>query len=366
MTATPDPERLIRRLRLALVLAAMLIGICLVAVIALLVYWNQYLLAPDGSSPFTRGPFVADVSSSEALIRWQGPAAGDVSVVAIAPDGSTVTARDGAFAGLAPGTRYAWTASVRGEPQASGSFATAPTAPDASVTFGVIGDYGSGSAHEHAVGRGLAAIDPAFTVTAGDNSYLLALPQLLDRNIFRPLLPVLREGPLVVDLGDHDTFGTGGRAITDAVGMPGAGLRYTWEYGPVQLLVLGVEGDAATVAYAKAALARPWPGVRFAVVHKPLKPGDPLSLALQGRVAAVFSGHLHRHERRVVDGTLAITTGTGGEGAGAAEFTRRSADAAFSTTDYGFARVQVEPREVRIDFIDERGRVRDTTTVPRP
>ena len=365
MSAPPDAERLIRRLRVALVLTAMLVGVALVGVIAILFYWNQYLLGSDGPSPFTRGPFVADVSEHGALIRWQGPAVRDVGVVAIAPDGSTVTARDGAFTGLEPGRRYAWTASVRGQAEAAGSFTTAPAAADAPVTFGVIGDYGSGSSHEYAVGRGLGAIDPAFTVTTGDNSYLLALPQLLDRNIFRPLLPALREGPLVVGLGDHDTFGTGGRAITDAVGMPGAGLRYVWEHGPVQVIMLGVEGDPATVAFAKEVLARPWDGVRFAVVHKPLKPGEPLSLALRGRVAAVFSGHLHRHERRVVDGTLTITAGTGGEGAGAAEFTRRSPDAVFSTTAYGFARVQVDAREIRIDFIDEQGRVRDTTAVPR-
>ena len=365
MSTPPAAARLIRRLRIALVALAMLVGVCAIAVLAVLWYWNGYLLQPDTSSPFTRGPFVADVSGSSALVRWQGAPARDVQVVAVAPDGTTAVARDGAFSGLAAGTRYAWTASVRGVPAAAGSFETAPTSPDAPVTFGVIGDYGSGSAHEYAVGRGLAAIAPAFTVTAGDNSYLLALPQLLDRNIFRPLLPAMQQGPLVVDLGDHDTFGTGGRYLLDAVGMPGAALRYTWRYGPVRVLVLGVESDPAAVAYARSALAQPWRGVTFAVVHKPLQPGDPLSLALKGRVTAVFSGHLHRHERRVVDGTTMITTGTGGEGAGAAEFTKRSADAAFSTTDYGFARVQVGARDVRIDFVDEAGRVLDSTTVPR-
>ena len=37
-------------------------------------------------------------------------------------------------------------------------------------------------------------------LTTGDNSYLLALPQLLDRNIFQPLRGVMSEAPLVVDL----------------------------------------------------------------------------------------------------------------------------------------------------------------------
>ncbi|MGI9116911.1 MAG: hypothetical protein ACR2JV_04670 [Gaiellales bacterium] len=360
-----DPARLIRRLRLALVLLAMLVGVCLVGVIAVLFYWNNYLLGSNAPDPFTRGPWVADVSSNSALIRFKGPAAKDVVLTAIAPDGRQVVATDGAFRGLEPGQRYAWTAAIDGMGRATGSFTPAPSSPDAPVTFGVIGDYGSGSAHEYAIGRGLAAIDPAFTVTAGDNSYLLALPQLMDRNIFDPLHDVLQEGPLVVDLGDHDMFVSGGKAVTDAIGMPGAGLRYTWAYGPVQIIVLGVESDPASIAYAKAQLAKPWDGVRFAVVHKPLKAGDPLSLALKGKVAAIFSGHLHRYERRVVDGTVSITAGTGGEGASTAEFTPKSADAVVSTTDYGFVRVRVTATGTSIQFIDEAGRVRDAVTVPR-
>ena len=358
-----DQSRLIRRLRVALVLCAMLVGVCVLAMLGILFYWQQYLLEGERTDPFTRGPFVADVSADSALVRWQGPSG--VKLLAAAPDGTTVTARDGRFTGLAAGTRYVWTASVDGVGAASGSFTTAPVNLLAPVTFGVIGDYGSGNEHEYAVGRGLAAIDPAFTVTTGDNSYLLALPQLVDRNIFRPLRPVMAEGPLVVTLGDHDTFYEDGRAITDAIGMPGAGLRYTWEHGGVQIIVLGIEPDAEAAAYARRVLAEPFDGVRFAVVHKPPQPGDPVVPVLKGRVAAVFSGHLHRHERRLVDGLLCITAGTGGKGPGNEDFTKQTPEAVFSTLDYGFARVQVDARQTRIEFIDEAGAVRDAVTVPR-
>lgn len=365
MSTSPDPARLIRRLRVALVLLAMLVGLCVLAVLGVLFYWQQYLLEAPRDDPFTRGPFVADVSGDSAIVRFSGPDAGSVRLVAAAPDGTTVEAAGGRFSGLEPGQRYVWTASVDGVGAASGSFTTAPADPEAPVTFGVLADYGSGNEHEYAVGRGLAAIDPAFTVTAGDNSYLLALPQLVDRNIFRPLRPVMAEGPLVVTLGDHDAFYAGGSAITDAIGMPGAGLRYTWEYGGVQVIIAGIESDAAAAAYAQAELAKPFDGVRFVTVHKPPQPGDPLLDVVRGKVAAVFSGHLHRHERRLVDGVLCITAGTGGKGPGNEDFTKQTPEAVFSTLDYGFARVQVDARRTLIEFIDEAGAVRDSVAVPR-
>ena len=365
MNAPADQTRLIKRLRIALVLVAMFTGICIVAVLGILFYWNSFLLEQPKSDPFTRGPFVADVSADSAIVRFLGPDPATVTLVAAAPDGTTFEAEGGVFRGLEAGQRYIWTAVIDGAGRASGSFQTAPEEPDAPVTFGVIGDYGSGNEHEYAVGRGLAAIDPAFTVTTGDNSYLLALPQVLNRNIFKPLLGVMQEGPLVVTLGDHDTFYDDGKAITDAIGMPGAGLLYTWEHGPVQIIILGNQGDAASIAYANAELAKPFNGVRFATVHTPLQPGDPLADVLRGKVAAVFSGHLHRQERRIVDGVLAITAGTGGKGPGNEEFTKQTAEAVFSTMDYGFVRVQVTAAESVIQFIDEAGRVRDVVSVPR-
>ena len=363
----PDQTRRIRRLRIALVGLSMLVAVCLIAIFGVLFYWDRYLLSVPGADPFTRGPYVVGLTSTAAELRFLGPDPSQVVLTAIAPDGTDVVARAGRFTGLVAGQRYVWTAAVGGIGQASGSFQTAPVDPQAPVTFGVVGDYGSGNEHEYAVGRGLDAINPAFVLTTGDNSYLLALPQLFDRNIFRPLRGVMSEAPLIVGLGDHDMFiAAGGAALAKAVGSPGDGLRYTYQYGPVQVIVLGVEGDAASVAYARQALAKPWDGPRFVVVHSALQPGDPLADVVRGRVDAVFSGHLHRYERRTVDGVLSITAGNGGQGPGEASFTLASSDAAFTTTDYGFVRVVAAPRSVRIEMIDEAGAVRDTVTVARP
>ncbi len=361
-----DQTRLVRRLRIALAGVSMLVGLCLIGILGVLFYWNTYLLGNEGVDPFTRGPYVVGLTSSAAELRFLGPKASQVKLTAVAPDGRVTVATNGRFTGLTAGQRYIWTAAVDGIGRASGSFQTAPTDRQAPVTFAVIGDYGSGNEHEYAVGRGLAAVNPAFVLTAGDNSYLLALPQLYDRNVFTPLREVMAEAPLIIDLGDHDTFyAAGGKGLADALGAPNGGINYTYEYGPVQVVVLGVEGDAAAVAYAKRVLAQPWNGPRFAVVHTPIQSGEPLVAVLKGTVDAIFAGHLHRYERRTVDGVLSITVGNSGQGPGNAEFTKASPDAAFSTMDYGFVRVVAEPTRTRIELIDEAGVVRDSVTVPR-
>ncbi len=361
----PDQTRLVRKLRIALVLVSMLVGVAVIAVIGVLFYWNSYLLGSRGDDPFTRGPYVVGLTSTAAELRFIGPDPAKVTLTAIAPDGTSVVAKAGKFFGLTPGQRYLWTAAIDGMGQASGSFLTAPTDPNATVTFGVIGDYGAGNAHEYAIGRGLTAIDPSFVLTCGDNSYLLALPVLYDRNIFTPLHDVMAEAPLIVDLGDHDTFlSAGGKGIADAVASPGDGITYTYEYGPVQVIVLGVESSAAEVSYAKVALAKPWSGPRFIVTHKALKPGDPLLAVIKGKVDAAFAGHLHRYERRMVDGVLNITVGNSGEGPGNPEFTKQTPEAVYSTMDYGFVRVIAGPAGTRIQMIDQAGALRDSVTVP--
>src|SRR5205085_1511547 len=113
-----------------------------------------------------------------------------------------------------PATAYAWTAAVAGKARASGTFTTAAPRLSQPIEFGAIGDYGSGNDHEWAVGRVLAAGRPAFVVTAGDNSYLAAVPSLLDRNIFKPLAAVMANAPLWATFGEHDAFWRHGEAVT--------------------------------------------------------------------------------------------------------------------------------------------------------
>jgi hypothetical protein len=340
---------------------AMLCALLVLVIAGILVYWQRYLLSPPPGA-FGRGPYLVSVTSTTAALRWRlaEPSQGPVELRAVADDGPAVLARGGRLRGLRPGTRYAWTASLAGTARASGSFQTAPRGAGAAVRFAVIGDYGSGNAHEWAVGRVLAAAQPQFVLTAGDNSYLVSADRLLDRNLFEPLAAVLDEAPLYPTFGEHDLFWRHGEAITDAFGLPGDEGRYVVRYGPVLVVLLGLEAGPAQLAFARRALAASSAPVRFVVVHRPVGPNNPIIPVLRrAHVAAIFAGHLHRYERRVVSGMLEFTVGTSGEGPGNLQFTRPSPGALVSRLDYGLLRVDAAGRHVSYAFLDERGRVLD-------
>jgi hypothetical protein len=349
----------VRRLRFALAGAGILALVCVLAVVAVLVYWHLYLLEPKGS-PFTRGPFLTRLSTSEAAFAWTLDRPAGVSMRAVAPDGRTLAASGSRFRGLEAGTRYAWTASVDGRARAAGAFTTAPADLSAAIRFAVIGDYGSGNDHEWAVGRVLAAQQPSFILTAGDNSYLLALPALLDRNIFRPLHDAMANAPLWATLGEHDLFADGGRTIIRALHLPGDGMHYSVRYGPIQIVALGLEADAEAFAYARRALAEPGARVRFILVHRPIRAGNPILPLLRSRhVAAILAGHLHRYEREDVAGVLEFIAGTSGQGPGDPGHTRPGPHASISLLNYGLLRVDVAASGVSYAFVDEQGRVLD-------
>src|SRR4051812_14058283 len=174
---------------------SMLCALLVLGIAAVVFYWKSYLLEPRGD-PFTRGPFVTRLTEQTAELRWRVKDDVPVTVRAVGEDGSSADARGGAFSGLTPGTRYAWTAAVDGVTRASGSFRTAPVTADARVTFAVVGDYGSGSDHEYAVGRVLAAQQPDFVLTAGGHSHLFGAGRRPGPNHFPPVFPAVREGPL--------------------------------------------------------------------------------------------------------------------------------------------------------------------------
>ena len=183
-------------------------------------------------------------------------------------------------------------------------------------------------------------------LSAGDNAYLLAAPPFLNRAIFDPLHALLGEAPMVAALGEHDLAYRDGAAVISALHLPGH--QYTVQYGPVQVVVLGLEADASALRYASKTLGNcraPCP-VRFVLTHRPISADNPIMPLLRRRhVAAILAGHLHRYERHVRAGVLEFTIGTGGEGPRRrGQHPGRHPTRSVSFLAYGFLRIGIDRR----------------------
>jgi tartrate-resistant acid phosphatase type 5 len=364
MPDTTPLTRRERRLRRALIATSVAAGFMVLIVGAVIFVWVQYIL-PTPADPFTRGPYVTAIGTTTATLRWQIPSRQPVEIVATTPSGRTIASTTGQLSGLTPGTRQGWVAVVGGTARASGTVTTAPIARSAVIRFTAFGDFGAGGAAEWAVGRVAAAQEPAFTVVPGDNTYLLSAPVLFNHNIFAPMRSLLAQGPFISTMGEHDLAYFGGSAIADALGLPNGGNRYVFDYGPVRFIVLGLQMDGADVGFVRTALALPGARHTYLVVHRPPAPGNPVLVIARGRITAVIAGHLHRYERRVVDGIPLLTVGTGGGPRSSDEaLTPRSADALVSLATYGVLRVDDGPHSVAMVFLDDSGRVRDRVVLP--
>ena len=363
---TPDLTRRERVLRRWVIALAATAGVMLILALAVVLYWLRFVL-PTEPDPFTRGPWVAAVSPTSARIAWQVEDDQPVDVRVTTPAGRTITSTDGVLRGLAPGTRYGWVATTGQGARAFGSVTTPPLAAGAPVRFIILGDYGVGGEDQYAVARVSAAQGPAFTVSTGDNVYLAAAPVLFDQTIFRPMRPLLAQGPMLGVVGDHDTLWEGGRPLAQVLGWPGDGDRSVQRYGRMAFITLGVEGDASDLPFLRSALARTRDAAaRWVLIHRPVDAGNPvLPVIRQAGAAAVLSGHNHRYERRVVDGVLCLTVGTGGaprsEGD---EFTPESADATVSIAEFGSLRADYAAGSVDYAFIDAAGEVLDRFRTP--
>lgn len=135
----------------------------------------------------------------------------------------------------------------------------------------------------------------------------------------------------------------------------------------MQVVGLGLRGDAGDAAFAARALARPGPRARLVAMHQPLRAGDPLvPVIARAGVTAVLSGHLHAYERRRVRGAPGVpflTVGTGG-GPRNDERTPRSADARVHLRAFGLLRVRLSEHGALHRVVDVSGRVRDTLRAP--
>jgi hypothetical protein len=313
---------------------------------------------------FERGPYLTRVTQTTADLRWIARGDAPVTLTASAGDEPAVQADGGRFRGLAPDTRYRWSAVVEGREAATGTLTTAPRDLSRPLDLIAFGDYGAPNDTSAAVAELAAKERARLLVTAGDNADLVALPQLLDELIFRPLREVLAHAPNYGVVGDHDiVIPAGRRALVEAFDWPGGGDRYELRYGPLQIVGLGLQADAHDVAFARRALARSGPLARLVVTHRPMHEGNPLlPVVAAAGVTAVLAGHLHAYERRErpeAPGIPFLTVGTGGAPRSEGGNTPRSPDARVHVAEFGLLRVRLHERRATFEFVDVAGRVRD-------
>jgi tartrate-resistant acid phosphatase type 5 len=323
-----------------------------------------------------RGPVAESVTQRSAVISFRTTVRDHASVVlqnGVRFDAGTGFGHVARLTHLTPGMHYRYTVEAHSDALAEGSFRAAPSR-SAKFTFAVVGDFGSGTAHETSVASLIESWHPDFVLTVGDNAYPLGSPGLLDRDIFDPYAAVMRESSWFPALGNHDVKADGGRPELAAFHSLGKERWYRFTWGNAAVVVLDSDTSVAPASpqlrFARRALARR-SCFRFAAWHHPPwePPGRPISPGLRRTVVplvqkdgvqVVFLGHLHAYARsRPRHGVVYVAVGTGGA---TLDYDARKLtipSARIVQGRFGALRVDVAGREARFRYETVDGQVRD-------
>lgn len=262
-----------------------------------------------------------------------------------------------------------------------------------SITFAVIGDYGSGNANEQRVADLVHSWNPAFVTTLGDNVYSADNIDpfgALRRKVGRYYQTDIDAGNFFPSLGNHD-WGHPGTPLlwNDANGnltgawfnffnLPGNGRYYDVRRGPVHLFViddyyLEPDGNSANSIQARwlrdTALASdaPW---KIVVHHFPAFSSNGSRNRLrwpfhEWGIDAVMAGHHHVYERLISNNTLYFVNGMGGAGTYGVPNNRLPESRFAHSGGHGAMRVTASASEIQYEFISASGAVRDSFVVAK-
>jgi len=247
------------------------------------------------------------------------------------------------------------------------------------VRFAVIGDTGTGSDEQYAVGRQMASYRSGFpfdlVLMLGDNLYRRASPQVYDSAFERPYAALLTEHvKFVAVLGNHDS--------PESVNYPGwnmNGQRYfSFTRGAVRFFALDTNLlDAPQLQWLEQTLKtarEPW---KIAYFHHPIysngrRHGSDVELRVRLEplfvrhgIQVVFAGHDHMYERlKPQKGITYFVSGAGGQlrqdGVRPSETTATAFD-----QEQSFLLVEVDDLAMRFRAISRRGAVIDSGTILR-
>jgi Calcineurin-like phosphoesterase/Fibronectin type III domain len=259
------------------------------------------------------------------------------------------------------------------------------------ITFAVVGDFGSGDANEQDVANLVKGWNPDFIITVGDNNYPDGEAATIDSNIGRFYHEFIHpyrgsfgagaaENRFWPSVGNRDYENQTGvplQPYLDYFTLPGNERYYDFVRGPVHFFVVnsdarepdGVESTSVQAQWLRGRLAAstaPWKLVYF---HHPPFSSRTSWTKLQWPFRewgahAVLSGHAHIYERILRDGLPYFTNGLGGESLGSFSTATEGSIVRFGT-DYGAMRVTASDARVTFEFITRRGVVIDTYSIDR-
>lgn len=205
--------------------------------------------------------------------------------------------------------------------------------PADSVTFAVIGDYGTDDPVEGEVANMVSSWNPDFIITTGDNNYPLGAAGTIQKNIgkyycdyiYNPDAPVNqqchgkaeaeKQNRFFPSPGNHDNYSAPPmQPYLDYFSLPGDERNYEFTWGPVHFYSMntGKSGnikccESAEAKWLNAAATKSITPFNFVYFHHP-----PYSVSNHGsstdlqwpysdwKIDAVFSGHEHVYEK-VID-----------------------------------------------------------------
>ena len=325
-------------------------GVDRLAVLASCLGWTLWLAAGDQPSLFAKGPYLQGVGQDTVTVVWESasnfpakvrfglqpkldqsvdapkprklegvsPVSVTAALVARAAGAlqsktNTTVYRTNTFyvyettlSGLQPGASYSYAVSVAGIQSSPRQFRTFSSNPDR-VRFLVYGDSRSNPRRHETLAKRFRAQAPDFILHTGDLVANGKNYSLWEKEFFKPLSGVLDEVPFFPTIGNHEADATNYLAYFH---LPGAERWYSFDLGPVHVLVLDYHFEQASseqFRFASQDLRRsraPW---KIVVLHYPVfnlgghattwGHQSYLPLFHETKVDLVLAGHSHIYER---------------------------------------------------------------------
>lgn len=268
------------------------------------------------------------------------------------------------------------------------------------VKFAVIGDFGDVTSDAAQVASLIAARNPHFIVTVGDNNYPLGRAATIDVNIgqhyhrfIHPYTGNYGAGsPDGVNrffpaLGNHDWHSPGARPYLDYFQLPGNERYYTFQKGPVQFFVIDsdkrepdlgfVDEDTPThrsrqARWLQRGLSRSQARWRIVLLHHPPYSSGSMHGSSEWMqwpfrkwgASAVLAGHDHHYERIVRKGFPYFVNGSGGaELRNTFSTTRISGSRTRYADDHGAMFVRATGKSITFRFVNTAGATIDEHTL---